>query len=240
LNSSPTRVLVPFVNDTARLSPPERFNSLIEGLFSDVATRAANPWFSLALVELVLIKLIWRRLRRMSRRFAAIMVRFRAGTLPQAGTLPEAGSAPRNPAAAPTAGSPRPHEPWRPLGWVIHAVSWFVWVRHYELEEMLEDPETAAQVAGAPQLGRVLRPLCRMLAVKPPAWLRLPRRARRGVVEHPPAPDWLVNEPGAELRADGSVWMRVGASTLWKPGCGQTLEEAQKFDKPVRIWPRED
>jgi hypothetical protein len=229
---------------TPALSPSERFNCLIEGLFDDIATRAANGWFPLAPVELVLIKLIWRRLRGMSRRFAAILARFHAGTLaqagPQAGTLPEAGSAPRSPAAARPDGLPRPQEPSRRFGWVIHAVSWFVMVRHYELEEMLEDPETAAQVAAAPQFGRVLRPLCRMLAVKPPAWLRLPRRARRCVVQHPPAPDWLVNEPGAELRADGSIWMRLGASTRWKPGLGQTLEEAQKFDQPVRIWPRED
>jgi hypothetical protein len=120
-------------------------------------------------------------------------------------------------------------------------VSWFVNVRRYELEEMLDDPETAALVAGAPRLGRVLRPLCRMLAVKPPNWLRLPRRARcRVVVDHPPPPDWLVNEPGAEVRADGSVWMRLGASTKWRPGCGETLEEARKLDPPVRIWPRRE
>ena len=58
------------------------------------------------------------------------------------------------------------------------------------------------------------------------------------VAKFPPAPEWLVNEPGAELRADGTVWMRLGASTKWRPGCGVTLEEARKFDYPVRIWPR--
>jgi hypothetical protein len=226
---------------TASNTLTDRFNSLMEGLFTDITTRAANPWFPLAVVELALIKLIWRRLRRMSRRFAAIMAELRAGGLAAgrlaAGPVPEAGSEARRPAAARSSG---PQEPWRCFGWVIHAVSWFVWNRHYELEEMLEDPETAAKVAEAPQLGRVLRPLCRMLAVKPPDWLRLPRRARPPVVKFPPAPDWLVNEPGAELRADGSVWMRLGASNHWRPGFGQTLEEAQKFDPPVRIWPRED
>ena len=216
---------------TPTLNPADRFTRIVEGLFADITTRAANPWFPLAVVELALIKLIWRRLRRMSRRFAAILARFHAGT------LPEAGSEARRPAAARSSG---PHEPWRHFGWVIHAVSWFVWVRHYELEEMLDDPETAAQVADAPQLGSVLRPMCRMLAVKPPAWLRLPRRARPSVVKFPPAPDWLVNEPGALVRADGSVWMRLGASNHWRPGFGQTLEEAQKFDPPVRIWPRDD
>jgi hypothetical protein len=110
----------------------------------------------------------------------------------------------------------------------------------YELEKLVEDPELQALVAAAPQLGRVLRPLCHMLAVKLPPWLRLPRRPRRPVEKHPPAPDWLVNEPGAELRPDGTVWMRLGASTIWRPGSGQTLAEAQKFDRPRRIWPRED
>jgi len=80
-----------------------------------------------------------------------------------------------------------------------------------------------------------------MMGVRKPAWLRLPRRARpRCVVTHPPAPDWLVNEPGAMLRSDGSVWMRMGASTHWRPGHPGTLEEAQKFDPPVRIWPRRE
>jgi hypothetical protein len=105
---------------------------------------------------------------------------------------------------------------------------------------MLEAPETPPLVTDAPQLGSVLRPMCQMLAVKPPAWLRLPRRPRPSrAVKHPPPPDWLVNEPGAILKPDNSVWMRLGASTLWKPGCGQTLEEAQRFDYPRRIWPRD-
>ena len=221
------------MNEIARLSPPERFNRLIEGLFSDITTQATNVWFPLPPIELVLFKLIWRRLRRMSRRFAVIMAHFRAGTLPAPGS-----ALPRP--ATPRRDGLRPQRPSQRLGWVIYAVSWFVWGRHYELEEMLEDPEMAAQVAAAPQLGRVLRPLCRMLAVKLPDMLRLPRRPRRRIEKNPPAPDWLVNEPGALLRPDGSVWMRLGASTIWRPGCGQTLEEAQKFDRPRRIWPRDD
>jgi hypothetical protein len=226
-------VLILFVNETARLSPPDRFNSLIEGLFGDMTTRAANGSVEWPL-NLVLIKLIWRRLRRMSRRFAAILARL------QAGTLVEARRAPGR--AARTAGSWR----WVGLsqcsGWVIHAVSWFVMMRHYELEEMLEDPETAALVAEAPQLGSVLRPLCRMLAVTPPAWLKLPRRARAPRVAKtiPPAPEWLLEGPHKVVRADGSVWMHLGSSTHWKPGDELTLEQARKFDPPIRIWPRDD
>src|ERR1017187_2725027 len=101
------------------LTPADRFTRIIEGLFADITTRATNPWFPLLPVELALIKLIWRRLRRMSRRFAAIMAQLRAGGL-AAGTLPEAGSDARRPAVARSSG---PHEPWRCFGWVIHAVS---------------------------------------------------------------------------------------------------------------------
>ena len=107
---------------------------------------------------------------------------------------------------------------------------------------MLGDPETATMVADAPQVGRELRPLCQMLHVKPPVWLRLQRKPRpsRAVV-HPPAPDFMVNDPAAIIKADGSIWMRFGASRYWRPGGSwETLEVAQKYDKPQRIWPRRE
>jgi len=225
------RALIPGVNEIASLSPRERFNGLIEGLFNDVAREVPKGWVSIPMVTL-----IWRRLRRMRRRFIGIMDRLRAGTLVQAG-------APRPAAPDRPAGSSRSKEPYREFGWVIYAVSWFVWGRHYDLEEMLEDGEVVGLVECAPELGSVLRPMCQMLAVKPPAWLRLPRKPRRSrAVPRPPAPDFVVNMPGAILKPDGSVWMRLGASTNWrKPDLlWDTLEQAQKFDRPVRIWPRRD
>ena len=219
------------MTEIARPSPPDLFNSLIERLFGDIETRATNPWGRLTFVELLLIKLIWRRLRRMRRRFATILAHLRAGTLPP----------PSDRASRPAADRPaRPPRPSRRFGWVIHAISYFVWMRHYELQELLDDPETQPLVAAAPQLGSVLRPLCRMLKVRPPTWLQPKRRAPRPVETFPPAPEWLVNEPGADLRPDGTVWMRLGSSTHWRPGYGQTLEEAQKIDPPRRIWPRDE
>jgi hypothetical protein len=62
---------------------------------------------------------------------------------------------------------------------------------------------------------------------------------RRKVEKFPPAPDWLVAEPGAILKPDGTVWMRFGASRTWNPKCGHTLEAALKFDPPIKIWPRD-
>ena|SRR5665213_2058780 len=200
-------------------------------MFDDVRTAATHPWRWESLIDLVLVKLIWRRLRRMRRRFATIMARLRAGTLGQTATRP---AAVRDRPAA----SPRAERPSQRSGWVIYAISWFLWNRHYELDELLEDPAMVAQVAAAPQLGGVLRPMCRMLAVKPPAWLRRPRKPRRRV-ERPPAPDFIMNDPAAIHRPDGTIWKRFGASTNWrKPDLlWDTLEQAQKFDRPRRIWP---
>jgi hypothetical protein len=222
------------VNDSATRTPSYLFTTLIEGLYTCVSDAVGYGF-----AEIPLAVLLWRRLHRMYSRFAFILARLRAGT------LPAPGSAPRRPAPArPAAASPPSHEPLpmelpRRFGWVTHEISMAVF-RRYDLEDLLEDPEMPTLVAAAPQLGSVLRPLCHMMAIRPPPWLRLPRRPRRRIEKHPPAPDWLVNEPGAMLRPDGSVWMRLGASTIWRPGSGQTLAEAQKFDRPRRIWPRED
>jgi hypothetical protein len=65
------------VNDTTCLSLSDRFSSLVEGLMNDV--QASVIWDFL---PIPLIKLLWRRLRRMKHRFASIMARFEAGTLP--------------------------------------------------------------------------------------------------------------------------------------------------------------
>ena len=195
---------------------------------NDVAAEVVWDW-----TPILLIKLLWRRFRHLKARFASIMARYHAGT------LPAPGNARRSPARPRSASPPPPPVLPTHAGWVLEKINGTM-IPGYELEKMVADPELAALVAEVPQLGRVLRPLCRMLAVKPPPWLRLPRRERRRIEKNPPAPDWLVNEPGAELRADGSVWMRLGASTIWRPGSGQTLAEAQKFDRPRRIWPRED
>ena len=219
----------------------DRFSYLIKGLLTDVVAVVTTGW-----IPVPLVKLLWWRLRRMSTKFTAIMAQYHAGTLPPprpARVRPapaDPAANPDPPPAPPPSPAPRSLDLPRRVGWVIqniHGAS--VW--RGELEAILANPKLAADVAAAPQLGSVLRPMCRLMAVKLPPWLRLPRRPRRPRPrgpKFPPAPDWLVNEPGAILKPDGTVWMRLGASTLWKPGCGQTLEEAQKFDYPRRIWPR--
>jgi hypothetical protein len=201
----------------------ERFTGLIEELTTYVQ---ADVWYTIEVITLFLL-----RLGRMKRRFNSIMARYRAGTLEAPGRV-------RRPAVERMV-----------VGWVEKEVLSTRWgslleisrivIPGYELEKMVDTAELAALYAEVPQIGRVLRPLCHMLAVRMPAWLRLPRKPRRRVKKAiPPPPDYLLADPHAMLRPNGTVWMHVGASRYWKPGRGETLEEARKFDPPQRIWPR--
>ena len=236
---------LPFMTLIIDIPLSDRFSFLIKGLLSDVVAELPMGW-----VAKPLIKLLWWRLRRMSARFASIMAQYQAGTLPApAARRPAAPAAPADasgpPAEPQPAARPRPLELPRRVGWVTQKIAGAeVWAD--DLKQVLADPRLPAAVADAPQLGSVLRPMCRMMGVRKPAWLclpcrpraRRPRPSRRRVI--PPAPDWAVNAPGAILKPDGSVWQRWGASNHWRPGHPGTLEEAQKFDLPRQIWPRWD
>ncbi len=221
----------------ASLSPSERFNSLIEGLRSDVRYRLAGGWFPEALAERVPIILLWRQLRRLSRRFHAIMAKYRAGA------VPEAVSATPQAAAARPVGSVRAKK----LSQRSAGRSTRFPVR---LGAALRDGGNARDLGDRGDGWRcawssaACRPMCQMLHVKPPVWLKLPRRPRKArkprpsrAVERPPAPDFILNDPAAIIKPDGSVWKRFGCSTTWIAGCGRTFEEAQKMDPPQRIWP---
>jgi hypothetical protein len=213
------------VMETHTLTHPiaERLTGLIEELMTYVQ---ADVWTAIEVITLFLL-----RLGRLKRRFVSIMARYRAGTL-------EAPGRARRPAVERTI-----------VGWEEKVVLSTRWgsllaitrtvIPGYELEKMVDSAELEALYAEVPQIGRVLRPLCHMLAVRMPAWLRLPRKPRRRVKkEIPPAPDYVLADPDAMLRPDGTVWMHMGSSRHWKPGRGETLEEARKFDPPQRIWPR--
>jgi hypothetical protein len=53
---------------------------------------------------------------------------------------------------------------------------------------MLQDPEARALAEAAPQAGRLFRPLCHMLGLDQPEWLRLPKRPRKPRKPRPPKP----------------------------------------------------
>jgi hypothetical protein len=149
-----------------------RFASIIEGLCR--ALSAQGAWCREAGPLGVLI---WGRLCRMRNRFTALAEQVRAGTLPAAAPARPRAATPRPPAKP-----DQPRLPPQTSGWLIRLVPepWHLNYWRGPFEELLADPETVALAAVAPQqAGRILRPVCSMLAVKPPPYLQLPRRPRR-------------------------------------------------------------
>ena len=107
----------------------------------------------------------------------------------------------------------------RRFGWLAASSpeDWHINAWRSVLEEMLAEPEMAAVIAGAPEIGRRLRPICHMLAIKPPPGLALPKRVRAprpkaerraappGFEDHPEMLRW----PHASFRARfGPKWKR--------------------------------
>ena len=202
----------------------DRFTFLIKGLLTDVVGAIPS-----GLIPVPLIKLLWWRLRRMSARFAAIMAQYEAGTLPppRPARLPPAPAAPSVAPSAPAeprpTPSPRPLELPRHVGWVTQKIpDAEIW--RPQLREMLADHKLPAALAAAPQLGSLLRSMCHMMAVKKPAWLRLPRGPR---APRPPKPKRIL--------------VRLGAGQLWRgpSGIWQREEDAKKFDAKIWVYPHE-
>ena len=122
--------------------------------------------------------LVSNRIGRLGNRFAALYARWQAGTLRPA--RPRA--TPRKP--RPSASRPLDCLP-RKAGWLGDLLSEAgrrdAWRLAAQVRTAVEsDPEMQAFLAAAPQAGRLLRPLLRMLQKGPlPEALRLPKRAAR-------------------------------------------------------------
>ena len=140
------------------LAPPslaaaDRFAMIVEMLCRAVAARGTDR------SRTALIVLIWGRLRRMAVRFAAVAERVRSGTLRALRVRPT-----RQLACA----GARPILP-RGFAWLVRLVPEKAAAAGSQLQYLLNDPEMVALLAAAPRLGRILRPLCRMLGVEAPA-----------------------------------------------------------------------
>jgi len=111
-----------------------------------------------------LLILLWTRLQALSRRLAALAAWAAAGrALTRRRGLNVAPRAPtRRPPPAPF---PRlPHK----FAWLVRLVPEAACYGS-QLRHLLAEPEMAALLAASPQARRLVRPLCRMLAVPPPA-----------------------------------------------------------------------
>ncbi len=185
-------VLVLFVPTPPTFSGlAHRFSLVIDGLCRVTAARIATDRSAGPLLILIV-----GRLRRLAARFAALAARAQAGPLPP----------PRRRAARP--GPPRNNRQ-RPLpesfAWLIRLVPETAGYGG-QVHALLSDPEMAALLEAVPQAGRILRPLCRMMAVRPDApMLRPPpKRARTAA---PPGPEPArTDPPGPEPAA--LVWRR--------------------------------
>lgn len=151
-------------------SAAERFAIIIDGLCRSVAARGSAGVMAEALVWL-----IWRRLRRVDFLVQAMVVRFRAGTLWFRARSPRAPVVRTGVARADT------HVP-RAFGWLMPLMPYVAAGYASQLRHLLADPEMAALLAATPRMGRILRPLCRMLGLEVGVLVPRPGLALDGVV----------------------------------------------------------
>ncbi len=141
-------------------SPFLRLSAVIRGLRGSVGGWSGLGWLGAALGLL-----LYRRLGQISVRMERMAARFAAGTLRQSGA-----GVTRAPRDAVATGSGRREAGVRiwPLGfgWLVKAAGWQAAGYGSQLRAVLETPEMVALLAAAPQAVRVLRPLCRMLAIE--------------------------------------------------------------------------
>lgn len=116
--------------------------------------------------------LAWTRLGRMIARFTRLYARWQSDTLPK--------PRPPRPGRATRPATPRLPTPRLPTrrAWIVASVGHHAAGHASQLETLLATPEATEFLTAVPQAGRILRPLCRMLGLTPPACLRLPERPR--------------------------------------------------------------
>jgi hypothetical protein len=220
----------------APTAPPglaKTFGLIIGGLCEAVARRIAADRTSGPLIILIV-----DRLRHLLARFTALAARAEAGKLrpPRQGTPPRR----RTP---PPGEAPPPEEPGHPapdpkpprqrdrllpqqFGWLIRFVPYEAASFGSQLQHLLSQPEMVALIEAAPQAGRILRPLCWMLAIPLPPNLRLPAKPRKPRPPRQPAPERTCDTAPANGRKprhppsrgeDGTVYVWRRWRDIWMP-----------------------
>ena len=148
----PNHVSISVVQPLASPALADRFASLVEGLRRAIAARGVGLGLAVPLMLL-----LWSRLRRTALRFARLAEKARAGTLPP----------PRRRLRSPRPARPPPVRLPRGAAWLLRRLPQAA-AAASQLQHLLADPAMAELLAAAPQAGRLLRPLCQMLGVRPP------------------------------------------------------------------------
>ena len=128
---------------------------------------ALGPYVNAA--QTPVLRLAYDRIARVATRFQALFTRWQTNTLP-------------TPRTRPAQSRQRAPKPYFPAGraWLAGSTDHHVRGRASQLEHLLSHPDMPKFLAAAPQAGRILRPLCKMLGITMPATLLLSPRARAG------------------------------------------------------------
>jgi hypothetical protein len=171
-------VLVVFMDFGSPLSVAERIALSLDALAGKVAARIA-----FGVMKAAMIVLVWQRIKRVDREIRRLLARFQAGRLRVAGTARgrgagrarvaregkvdagqvDVGQAGAGQAGAGQAGAERLP---RRFGWLLPLVPADAACFGGQIAAALAEPEMVALLEASPQARRVLRPLCRMLAVE--------------------------------------------------------------------------
>jgi len=124
---------------------------------------AVGGWGGRGWLSQVLVMLLYRRLGAICRDFEALSQRFLTGRLWRVAGRAVAGG--RAAADGGMRAGPALRLPGR-FGWLVRAASYHAAGYGSQLRHILGQPEMVELLRAAPQAARILRPLCRMLAVE--------------------------------------------------------------------------
>ena len=145
----------------------QRYLPHIMDICAAVAVVSARYW---ALTPILV--LVWSRLRRTLMRLDRLAGRWQKGRLhPRSGHTPSRGER-REPQIHPADAGRLRHTP-QGHAWLIRLHQPFAQYAP-RIQLLLDDPEIIALCTATPQAGRLLRPLCRMFAITPPAHIARP------------------------------------------------------------------
>jgi hypothetical protein len=140
-------------------------------------------------IPMPVLNLVLHRMLRLVGRFDRLVLKWERDQLPVPRVRAKRPSSPRKAAASDLhLFGPEVVLPTR-FGWLqkmVPAAHMGAGYLDYMLQET--DSQTRALVAAAPQAGRILRPLCRILGTPIPDWLALPKRVRKARPPQPPKP----------------------------------------------------
>jgi hypothetical protein len=190
-------LLTPLLRDLAP-DVARRLGMIVAGLIAVVARRFVR------MPHLAALALpLWNRLTRTVRRFGRVMTNLAAGRAPRPGRAGRREPAPDHDRPAEN----RPPPPRDPLprgrDWLVRELGWEAAGFGSQLEHMLREPGVAEMLAASPAACRILRPLCRMLAVHDDALPAAPRRARASTTK-PSAPA-APPRPRQRVRRDSAA-----------------------------------